>query len=101
MQQRVKPESFLQFVFDNADFDVNTLDGKNTFHSMGGIQIVTPENCFPKRERVKRFKKRLTRPELDLIEKIPFHIYENIYPAGYKSIEIENFAVPEFGNANV
>lgn len=32
--------SFQQFVFDNADFNVRTLDGFNTFHSMGGIKCV-------------------------------------------------------------
>ena len=33
---------FTQFVFDNADFNVATLTGHNTFHSMGGIACVTP-----------------------------------------------------------
>ncbi|CAG9823916.1 unnamed protein product [Phaedon cochleariae] len=36
--------SFLQFVFDNADFNVRTLDGLNTFHSMGGIKSVPSES---------------------------------------------------------
>ena len=31
--------SFTQFVFDNADFNVATLTGHNTFHSMGGIAV--------------------------------------------------------------
>ena len=34
--------SFTQFVFDNADFNVATLTGYNTFHTMGGIACVTP-----------------------------------------------------------
>lgn len=34
---------FLQFVADNADVNVCTLDGLNTFHSMGMIQCVTPK----------------------------------------------------------
>lgn len=33
---------FLQFVFDNADINVRTLDGHNTFHAMGGIMCVSP-----------------------------------------------------------
>ena len=33
---------FAQFIFDNADFNVHTLDGHNTFHSMGGIKCITP-----------------------------------------------------------
>lgn len=28
---------FVQFAFDNADFNINTIDGKNTLHSMAGI----------------------------------------------------------------
>lgn len=36
---------FNQFIFDNADFNVNTLDGHSTFHAMGGIMAVTPPKC--------------------------------------------------------
>lgn len=37
------PESgtFIQYVADNVDINVNTLDGNNTLHIMGLIQIVT------------------------------------------------------------
>ena len=35
-------KTFSQFVFDNADFNVATLTGRNTFHAMGGIACVTP-----------------------------------------------------------
>lgn len=34
--------NFSQYVFDNCDHNVNTIDGHKTFHVMGGIQIVTP-----------------------------------------------------------
>lgn len=36
-------KGFLQFVADNADVNVATLDGHGTFHSMGMIQSVTPK----------------------------------------------------------
>lgn len=36
------PNSYIQFVYDNADFNTATLDGHNTFHTMGGIKCVTP-----------------------------------------------------------
>ena len=46
-------EGFTQFVFDNADFNVATLTGHNTFHAMGGIACVKPpgevEKCPVKR----------------------------------------------------
>ena len=33
---------FLQYICDNADFNIRTIDGHGTFHSMGGIQRSTP-----------------------------------------------------------
>ena len=42
---------FIQYVFDNCDFNVNTIDGYNTFHNKAGIVIVTPtaaiKSCDP------------------------------------------------------
>lgn len=35
-------DSFSQFVFDNADVNVCTINGMNTFYCMGEIQCVTP-----------------------------------------------------------
>lgn len=34
--------AFVQYVHENADFDTNTIDGKNTFHNLGRIEIITP-----------------------------------------------------------
>lgn len=42
--QVVNSGSFIQFVFDNADINVRTLDGYGTFHSMGGILCISPDN---------------------------------------------------------
>lgn len=36
-------KGFVQFVADNADVNIDTLDGLNTFHSMGMIECVTPK----------------------------------------------------------
>lgn len=33
---------YLQFSFDNADFNIRTLDGHATFHCMGGVEMTTP-----------------------------------------------------------
>ena len=35
-------DKFVQFIFDNADFNVLTLDGHNTSHSIGGNKCITP-----------------------------------------------------------
>lgn len=40
-------ESFTQFVFDNADVNICNIDGFNTFHSMRGIQCVSPSPNDP------------------------------------------------------
>ena len=39
--EKPKTDSFTQFVLDNADVSICTIDGLNTFHSMGGIECVT------------------------------------------------------------
>ena len=48
--------TFCQYVFDNADFNVSTTDGWNTFHSMGGIKCITPASALPPSEEVQRLK---------------------------------------------
>lgn len=42
----LRPESgtLIQYGADNADINVNTLDGNNTLYVMGIIQIVTPKD---------------------------------------------------------
>lgn len=48
--------SFMQFTFDNADVNVNTLDGENTFHEMGGIMIITPYSAVLPGKNIPRLK---------------------------------------------
>ena len=36
------PGSFIQWVGDNIDHNINTIDGKDTFHGMGVIAVSTP-----------------------------------------------------------
>lgn len=43
-QLSIDENGFFQFVFDNADINVCTLDGQNTFHALGGIKCITPLN---------------------------------------------------------
>jgi hypothetical protein len=46
----------VQYVADNADHNLCTLDGKGTFHGMGIIAAITPaskkENFFNERRKV-------------------------------------------------
>lgn len=54
-KDNVPEDTFIQFVFDNADFNIRTIDGHGTFHSMGGIMCVSPSNIqsIPTFERKK------------------------------------------------
>lgn len=42
----VDDSSYVQFIFDNADYNIRTLDGYGTFHAMGGVQSVTPASSL-------------------------------------------------------
>lgn len=52
---QIENKAFIQFVYDNADVNVNTLDGENTFHEIRGIMVVTPRNAvLPDTPRLKK-----------------------------------------------
>ncbi|KAJ8882136.1 hypothetical protein PR048_018624 [Dryococelus australis] len=48
--------SFSQYLFDNADVNVDTLDGSNTLHAMGGIQCLTHSTTAYTDHKIKRLK---------------------------------------------
>lgn len=45
-KQIVSNHAFVQFVFDNTDHNISTLDRKKTFHCLGGVAAYTPSNFF-------------------------------------------------------
>lgn len=54
--QIIEKGAFVQFVWDNADVNVKTIDGENTFHEMGGIMIITPHTSFLPDKSIPRLK---------------------------------------------
>ena len=42
LNENTPAAKFMQFAFDNADFNTRTLDGHGLFHVMGGITCATP-----------------------------------------------------------
>ena len=94
-------DCLIQFVFDNADFNINSLDGKGTFHSMGGIMCVTPGRSLKFDASVARpaeIKKALT---LAQINKVNLLTYCSQTSKGLNSVKIRdvqelrnNFKVP-------
>jgi len=68
-------DAFVQFVFDNADHNVKSLDGHGTFHSMGSIKCVTPR---PERDDsviITRLQKNLGPAAIGRFGYVPHHQY--------------------------
>lgn len=56
----INTDSFVQFIWDNADHNTRTIDGFGTFHTMGGIISVTPFSAVSTKERLHRLSKILS-----------------------------------------
>lgn len=41
-QNPIYTDAYIQMIFDNADHNTATIDGKKSFHAMGGAETVTP-----------------------------------------------------------
>lgn len=91
-QLNIDEKGFFQFVFDNADINVCTLDGLNTFHALGGIKCITPRksvsvNCPIIRQLdVQLDKERLS---------IPIHEYVQPNTSSLSNILVEKITVDE------
>lgn len=64
-------------MFDNADFNITTIDGYYTFHTMGGIQCVVPRNAIQCNERIQKLKTAVTAEKMGNIASIPIILFEN------------------------
>ena len=81
--------SFSQFVFDNADFNTNTLDGLNTFHAVGGIHCVTPKTAIAPDQIIPRLARMPSAKVIGKYGSMPMQIYQrNKESAGLKAIVI-------------
>lgn len=67
--------TFVQYVADNADINVNTLDGHNTLHIMGIIQVVTPKSLVLLEEAIQRIKEAPSATDFAAIAHMPLQIY--------------------------
>lgn len=80
--------AFVQFVFDNADFNSRTLDGLGTFHCMGGLQCVTPADDVQFAQSVPRSKSLPSASEVAHVGHIPLREYFKPNNCGLSKIEI-------------
>lgn len=100
-QPSLKLGVFSQWVFDNADYNVNTIDGKKTFHSMGGIQVVTPKDCVTNKTDIPRLKKRATSNQISAVEVIPYQKFENIGSSGLSKIIFKDLKINDVDIINL
>lgn len=65
----------MQFVHDNADFNVNTIDGRGNFHSLGSIEIDTPSDGIQARHPIKHLKEIPSESKIAETGNIPLEVY--------------------------
>ncbi|KAE8747077.1 hypothetical protein FOCC_FOCC006215, partial [Frankliniella occidentalis] len=77
-------QRFKQWAFDNADYNVRTLDGHRTFHNMGGISCSTPRPLEPLPFTVPRIKGKIV---MDVSKgRIPVITYVKPAISSFKSV---------------
>lgn len=85
--------TFCQYIFDNADFNVATLDGLNTFHSMGGIKCITPAQALPPAEKIKRLKIAPSAVEVGKLGVLELQAFEKVNKNVLKHIVVKDLNV--------
>lgn len=85
---------FTQFVLDNADFNVATLTGHNTFHAMGGIACVTPPAAVEK-PPVKRILKVPPAAEVGSFGHVPIKTYRKLVVPALQSVTVEPLQISD------
>ena len=86
-------EGFMQYAFDNADFNTNTLDGHNTFHTMGGIRCVTPVKNTESNRPVPRYRENLLADAIGTFGDVPIQTYKKPETPGLKQIAVRNLSL--------
>lgn len=54
--RRILLNPFIQFVSDNSNFNISTIDGRGTFHNLGSIEKITPVNSLQAKLPLKRLQ---------------------------------------------
>lgn len=78
--------TFSKYIFDNID--VATLDGLNTFHSIGGIKCITPAWVLPSVEKIKRLKTPPSAVEVGKLGVLELQEFENLNKKALKDIVV-------------
>lgn len=88
----LKKNAFCQFIFDNADFNVNTLNGEGTFHAMGGIISVTPSTSVVLDQNINRVIKCSSEQYLSQIAPVEMRAFHKRKNCGLETIKVQDIA---------
>lgn len=87
--QILTKNSFTQFIFDNADINMDTIDGHDTFHAMGGIQCFTPKTSLIPRTPIDKVKSLPNATSLREYGSIPLEHFDKPSEGGLATMTIE------------
>ncbi|CAF4761720.1 unnamed protein product [Pieris macdunnoughi] len=78
-----KTGTFIQYVADNADINVHTLDGHNTLHIMGIIKIITTKSSVIAEEPILRTNILPSAQHFAEKAHVPIQVYQTDSVVGY------------------
>jgi len=87
---KVNQPCFSQQVYDNADFNVHTIDGYNTFHVMGGISCITPKDAVAPNQFIPRLKTIPSHEVSGSYGALQLNHFERTKPQGLAEIKIKD-----------
>lgn len=90
-QFKISEDAFIQFSFDNADHNTNTIDGFKTIHVTGGIRCVTPSSSVTSETSITRLSKIPTSIEIGKFGFFPLKLFDRGTSIGLKNIIAKNF----------
>ena len=90
-QIKISDDAFIQFSFDNADHNTNTIDGFKTFHAMGGIMCFTPSSAVTSENAIKRLNSVPTSTEIGKFGFLPLKLFDRGTSIGLHNIIVQNF----------
>ncbi|KAJ8671046.1 hypothetical protein QAD02_002305 [Eretmocerus hayati] len=82
-------EAWIQCIFDNADHNTLTYDGRKVFHYLGGLLCITPASKVTGPEFIARLKTIPPASEIAELSKIPLVKYQKPATPGLFGIRIE------------
>jgi len=81
----------VQFVADNVDHNMRTLDGYNTFHRMGIISAFLHDcNFAAVNPKLPRLTSRMTAINLCSGHGIPIHVYSKMFGVGIDHLNLKS-----------